>query len=66
VTSAFGRWSDRNERLLRTRVNALAIVIPSAWTRLQWRLYVVLARPSTPCAVHGSDAKALKWLELST
>jgi hypothetical protein len=63
VTTTFTRWMDRNQRLLRTRVKAFAFVAPSVWTRLQWRLFLLLAQLPTPSAVHGTEAKARQWLE---
>lgn len=66
VTSTFTRWMNRNDRLLRTRVKAIALVAPALWVRLQWRLFFLLAQPHTPSTVHGTEAKALEWLRSAT
>ena len=63
MTTTFGKWMDRNDRLLRTRVKAVAVVAPSFWIRLQWRLLFLLAKPNTPSSVHGTESKALRWLD---
>ena len=48
VTSAFARWMQRHERLIRTRVNALALVIPSMW----WSIEL---QATTPVAEWGGQ-----------
>jgi hypothetical protein len=63
VTSTFSRWVARNDRLLRTRAKAIAVVAPSFWIRIQWRLLFLLAQPNTPSTVHETETKARQWLE---
>jgi len=63
VTSTFEKWSERNEQLVRTRVAAMALVVPNRWVRLQFQLFLLLAQPPAPSSVHGTEAQALRWLE---
>jgi hypothetical protein len=63
VTSTLGKWSERNERLLRTRVAAMAVVVPNLWARLQFRLFLLISQPPAPSSVHGTEAQARRWLE---
>jgi hypothetical protein len=62
VTLTFARWLVRNDRLIRSRVNALAVVTPSLWVRIQWRLYFLLCQPVVRTTVHGTESEALRWL----
>jgi hypothetical protein len=63
LTSVVARWLDRNDRLVRTRVAAFALVVPSLWIRLQWKLFFLLSRPVVPLQVHSSDENARRWLD---
>ena len=63
LTSIVANWLERNERLVRTRVAACAVVVPSLWIRLQWRLFFLLSRPVVPSEVHRTEEKARRWLD---
>jgi hypothetical protein len=63
VTSTFAKWVERNDRLIRTRVKAFALVVPSLGVYLQWRLFLFFSQPVAPSKVHRTEAKALQWLE---
>lgn len=59
---AASRWLERNDRLVRTQLSALAVVVPSFWVRIQWRLFFLLSRPVVRSQVHRTEEKARRWL----
>jgi hypothetical protein len=63
VTSTVAKWLERNDQLVRVRVKAFALVAPSFWVRLQWRLFFLLSQPIVRSTVHGTEEKAARWLE---
>jgi hypothetical protein len=62
VMSAFSKWIERNDRLVRARVRAFALVVPNLWVRVQWRLFFLLTQPVVPSTVHRTEDQALRWL----